>query len=691
MCHKTNVNPMKISKYTILILYTVMVALLGYATFVGQLEGASCVSNTIYGTTWFFVLWGILVVAASVYIVKSKLYKRLALFMLHASFCVILLGAAVTFLFADKGKMHIRQGETVNFYVNSGQQVKKLPFSLTLKNFEIRYYPGTTSPSDFVSRLSLTREKNCSVGIEVSMNNIHQESGYRLYQNSFDEDLKGTVLSVNYDPWGIGITYMGYIMLVISMISTLLVREETFRRLLSSSSLRRSASILILMLMCLPPIQARSIPTINKNKVQQVARYQVIYNDRIVPFNTVSIDFMVKVYGKKTYKGLLAEQVLYGWMLKPEVWKQEKMLKIKSRELRERLGIAGKYASMDDLFDANGQYRLLSLVRNEPENSPLGKSMRELDEKVGLILMLINRTLFNPLGHNAPHLGSRIIEAEIFYNRLPFTKISFIANLSLGFLTLLFLLLSALCGKPLCKISRSVTIIGSAALYLSFAISLLGYVLRWYIGGRIPLSNGYETMLLLALIIMLVTIFLYRRFVYALPFGFLLSGLALLVSHLGQMSPQITQLVPVLQSPLLSIHVSLIMASYALFAFMMLNGTLACILILKNKKSEVSLQLQQLTDLSRLMLYPACFMLSIGIFLGAVWANVSWGAYWSWDPKETWALITLMVYAVAFHGDTIPFFKKDLYFHLYLIFAFLTVLMTYFGVNFFMSGMHSYA
>ena len=170
-------------------------------------------------------------------------------------------------------------------------------------------------------------------------------------------------------------------------------------------------------------------------------------------------------------------------------------------------------------------------------------------------------------------------------------------------------------------------------------------------------------------------------------FGFLLSGFTLLVSYLGQMNPQITHLMPVLSSPLLSAHVSIIMMAYALLAFMMLNGLYALILSTLDREADLT----SLTVLSRLMLYPAVFLLSAGIFLGAVWANISWGRYWSWDPKEVWALITLMIYAVAFHRQSIPLLRHPKVFHAYLLLAFLAVLMTYFGVNYFLGGMHSYA
>jgi ABC-type transport system involved in cytochrome c biogenesis permease subunit len=179
---------------------------------------------------------------------------------------------------------------------------------------------------------------------------------------------------------------------------------------------------------------------------------------------------------------------------------------------------------------------------------------------------------------------------------------------------------------------------------------------------------------------------------HVLPFGFLLSGFAMLVAWLGENNPQITPLMPVLSSPLLSAHVSLVMMSYALLAFTMLNGLFALILtVVRHHPAANADALQSLSQLSLLLLYPAVFFLAAGIFLGAVWANVSWGRYWSWDPKEVWALITLMVYAVPLHRQSLPAFSRPMVLHAYLAAAFLAVLMTYFGVNYFLGGMHSYA
>ena len=178
-----------------------------------------------------------------------------------------------------------------------------------------------------------------------------------------------------------------------------------------------------------------------------------------------------------------------------------------------------------------------------------------------------------------------------------------------------------------------------------------------------------------------------KRFRMSRPFGIIICGFALLVSMMGESNPRITQLMPVLQSPLLSIHVMVIMVSYSLFAFMMLNGVAA---LLINKKDS-SGQVEHLGRISNIMLYPAVFLLAAGIFIGAVWANVSWGRYWGWDPKEVWALITMLIYSLGFHSRSLKWFRNPIHFHIFCILAFMSVIVTYFGVNFILGGMHSYA
>ena len=194
-------------------------------------------------------------------------------------------------------------------------------------------------------------------------------------------------------------------------------------------------------------------------------------------------------------------------------------------------------------------------------------------------------------------------------------------------------------------------------------------------------------MLFMAWVSMAGTVVVSHRQPVMKALGPVVASFCMLVAMMAGGTPQVTPLMPVLQSPLLAIHVTLVMMAYALLAFLTLLSL--CCLLMRRREDEVS----RLTALSRLLLYPAVSLLAIGIFVGAVWANVSWGAYWSWDPKETWALITLLIYALPLHREVLgaSALAHPRGYNLYILAAFLAVLMTYFGVNYFLSGMHSYA
>lgn len=683
-------------KRFILIIYLAMVALLGLTTIIEHRQGTAFVTEHVYGTAWFCAAWALLALLLVMAVVKSGLFRRLPMLMLHASFLVILGGAALTFLTSKKGYIHLTTGQTVTFFTDDDNHtLHALPFALQLDTFEVRCYPGTEAPADYVSRLRVTTEGAAPQKAEVAMNRIFVCQGYRFYQSSFDDDRNGSWLAVNYDPWGTSLSYFGYLLLALSMVGVLASRKEEFRRLLNHPLLRKSALAVALMLGLCPNLSARTqLPAFNREKADSLALRQVIYNDRVAPFNTLARDFVVKITGQTSFRGLTPEQVVSGWLLRPDAWQHEPMILVKSSELRQILHIDGKYARFTDFFDTNG-YILQRYDKGHSDpmqssaspSSPLQKAIEETDERVGLILMLTNGTLIRPLptdGSVRPLSDTRL-KAELIYNRWPLTRVLFMANLTLGILAFGLLIARGTNRQrsPRAqRFDRAARRGTESLMWLSTLTLAFTYGLRWYIAHRVPLSNGYETMLFLALCTSALACLLQRRFAVAQPFGFLLSGFALLVSHLGQMNPQITPLVPVLVSPWLSIHVSLVMLSYALLAFIMLNGITALCL---------PREAERLMLFSRLMLYPAVFLLGIGIFMGAVWANQSWGSYWSWDPKETWALITFMIYALAFHSQSLPWFRQPRHFHWFAVLAFLTVVMTYVGVNYFLTGMHSYA
>ena len=677
-------------KRLILIIYVTLVVVLAVATFVEQARGTAFIGAHVYHTHWFVLLWGVLAVCTVVVCWRMRLWRRVPVLLLHGSFLVILGGALLTFVWGEQGYVHLEEGKTTDrFVVQDSRHLLPLPFSLRLDSFRIVCYPGTEAPADYVSYIHVSGNGRESQKASVSMNRIFSCGGYRFYQSSYDPDGRGSWLSVNHDPWGIGVTYAGYALLGLSMLWVLCSRGGEFRRLLRHPLLRMGG-FLVLFLLLGTTLQAaeRKLPVLNLKQADSLASVQVIYHDRVVPFNTLARDFVLKLTGKPAYKGLEPEQVIGGWLLHPEVWKDEPMIRIKSAALRRRLGLESDFARLSDLFDGQ-TYRLQAYWdasdNHSGELSPLDKAIVETDEKVGLILMLQQGTLIRPLPDDGSvaRLPEAKVRAELLYNRIPFSRWLFMFNLSVGLLAFALLLYKGL--RPVAadgRMLRGVERFFACALWAALLFQALGYGLRWYIGGRIPLSNGYETMQFLALATLLLACLFRRRFPFTLPFGFLLSGFALLVSYLGQMNPQITPLMPVLVSPWLSSHVSLIMMSYALFAFLMLNGVLAlCV-----RREALRLML-----LSRLLLYPAVFFLGAGIFLGAIWANVSWGHYWSWDPKEVWALVTFMVYAVPFHAGSLSRLRKPLFFHVYMMVAFLTVLMTYFGVNYVLGGMHSYA
>lgn len=677
-------------KKFLILIYVVLTGVLMAATFIEHSRGTAFVERYIYHSVWFCCLWGILACFVVVAMARFNWLKRLPVVLLHSSFLIILGGAMLTFLFGEKGYIHLKKGvEVTTFVRESDKHEVSLPFALCLDSFNIKYYPGTEAPSDYVSAVTYVQHGH-SVSANISMNRVLSVDGYRLYQSSYDDDGSGSWLSVNYDPMGIGVAYTGYVLLALASIGLLISKRESFRRLLQNPLLRKGGLLLMLLLVFGVSAHAE-LRAISLEEANTLCAKQVIYQDRIVPLNTLARDFVLKLTGKDAYRGLSPEQVLASWLVYTEDWAREPMIYVKNGALRQMLNHPrGKYIALNELFDGD-KYKLQSMLSGEAckNDSKLKNAILELDEKVGLILMLREGTLIKPLpedGSVTP-LSGTAVKAELLYNKIPFSKLLFMINLTLGILSFGGLLYLGLRRED-ASVSNAVRVIKCGFVWLLFASCLfhwIGYALRWYIGGRMPLGNGYETMLFLAGCVLALSCWLQRHFLFVLPFGFLLSGFTLLVAYLGEINPQITPLMPVLLSPWLSIHVSLIMIAYALYAYIFLNGILA--LCLRHRPEQV----ERLMLFSKLMSYPATLFLGVGIFIGSVWANVSWGNYWSWDSKEVWALITFMIYGVAFHGTSLPWMRKPIHYHIYMVLAFLSVLMTYVGVNYFLTGMHSYA
>ena len=299
--------------------------------------------------------------------------------------------------------------------------------------------------------------------------------------------------------------------------------------------------------------------------------------------------------------------------------------------------------------------------------------------------------LYQSLNADKKLLNDTKLKTEIFYNKTAIFRHLFELYFILGIFYLFYLIFNLVSVKPRFLF---IGVIINYILYISFVFQTLGLILRWYISGHAPWSDGYESMIYIAWATQFAGIFFSRKNKLALASTTLLSGIILLVSHLSWINPEITNLVPVLKSFWLTIHVAIITGSYGFLGMGAILGFVALILMsLKTSKNyyRINKNLNQLTYINEMTLTLGLFMLTIGTFLGGVWANESWGRYWGWDSKETWALISVIVYAIVLHVRFIPKLKNNYILNLFSVIAFFSIIMTYFGVNFYLSGLHSYA
>ena len=752
-------------KKIIFILYILVLVCMAAATIVEKSQGTDYAHAHYYGAWWFILLWAVLAALGAFYIIKRKV-KCASTLALHLSFIIILAGALLTHISAKRGMIHLRIGQPTDNYMaqdeEQGMKEEKLPFSLCLQKFEAKMHDGTNAVADYSSKFTVIDGDDKSEG-EVSMNNIYSHRSYRLYQSSYDEDGKGSVLAINADPYGIPVTYTGYALLFISLVWMLFDPKGGYRKLLKSPLLKKGA-LMIALILCMGNIQTLHAESatgnlqnavLPKESAEKFGELHILYNDRICPVQTFALDFCKKIYGARSYQGLTAEQVLSGWVFYGNTWANEPFIKIKSGEMKTAMNLPD-YASLNTFFNREmGGYTIGQYVQEyyNGQQDKFHQQAADIDGKIQIIMELREgislkvlpytftknvkatkdhsfikagtTTWFSPVdklpqavehqhalyiknvfsllnGDVKAGNTSRVNEffvkmkkyqevssgnslptgtqykAERINNAFPFATILFMANLTLGFIALFYTIYRMTKKREIKALNIALPIL----LGVSFLALTFGLALRWIISGNVPMSNGYESMLTVAWFVMLISILMQLRIRIVMVFGFLISGFFLLVSHINQMDPAIGQMMPVLNSPLLSIHVSIIMMSYALLSLTFICGIMG--ICLRSHGEE-------LQALSRIFLYPALTTMGFGIFIGAIWANVSWGNYWSWDSKETWALITFMIYAVVVHTQSLPVFRKPLVYHIYITLAFLSIAMTYFGVNYFLTGMHSYA
>lgn len=732
----------------------ILVVILAVATFFEKSFGTDFVVRYVYHSWWFVLLWGWVAFSGCAALLHRQfrrsliaLHASLLLILLGALLTFLTARRGVVHLRLDV--------PTVSFQEETpqGKVTVRLPFTMRLEQFSVHYHPGSEMPADYETSFTIQEEQTGSpVSGTVSMNRIFSYRGIRFYQTSYDADGKGSYLSLNEDRYGIPVTYAGYFLLFVSLIWMLCDRKGGFRSLWRNPRLHRLMMLCCLLVLA---SEARALPTLREDRAQEFGRLLVSYQGRVCPMQTLALDMVRKLHGSNSYQHYSAEQVMAGLLFYAAEWDAEPLVRVKDDGLRQALQCGkyvsvnqlvqggdyvlqpyveeyyrGKHSklnkaavdlderlqlmalmrqgSMMRVFPArqsDGQILWYSPVDSLPAATPRVQQLfvreafgwlyeygvrREDDAVLRDMLSKIKSYQQQYGGDSVP--ASFRLRAEHWYNRFPVVGMLYKINLTVGLLLFLTLIFALLKNRPLPYV-RNPWMRGGMWVLLGgvFALLTTHIALRWVICGRLPMGNGYETMLLLAWLVLLLSVLLNRCFPALVSFGFLLSGFFLLVSGLSQMDPVMTHLVPVLSSPLLSIHVSLIMSAYALLSFTALCAIVSLLLQVLHRLPDCRLAERQesLLLLSRLFLYPGIALLAAGIFVGAIWANVSWGRYWGWDPKEVWALINLLLYAVPLHGFRV--FRAPVRYHLYMLFCFLTVLMTYIGVNYFLGGMHSYA
>ena len=282
------------------------------------------------------------------------------------------------------------------------------------------------------------------------------------------------------------------------------------------------------------------------------------------------------------------------------------------------------------------------------------------------------------------------IDAEVFYNHVaPFKKLIGFYFI-IGFGAFILAMVYLLSNKRSQALDRVVVVIFA----MGFIVHTLALALRWYISGHAPWSDSYESMIYIGWSAALAGILLGKRSILALSVSSIFAGIVLLVAHMSFVNPQITNLVPVLKSYWLSVHVSVITASYGFLGLGALLGLMNLILMIfkqKNNDKRLNEQIRILSAINEISLIIGLSMLTVGNFFGGIWANESWGRYWGWDPKETWSYVSIIVYAFILHMRFIPKIYSIYSFSVASVFGFCSIIMTYFGVNFYLTGMHSYA
>lgn len=673
----------------------------------------------------------------------------------------------------------------VDVHLSYGAKEIVIPFEIQLKDFQLDRYPGSMSPASYASEVLLVdKEQNLQMPYRIFMNNILEHRGYRFFQASYDQDEQGTILSVNNDP-GTLPSYIGYFLLGLGMFWSLFSKQNRFSKLAEKAKKASEQKTLSFLLACgllfglasQNQLQAEELSPAVKVILSFDAAHATKFGELVVqdsggrmkPMDTLSTEILAKIHrgaGVRVGEHFLgANQVILGMMVRPDVYRDVKIIYTKDENINKIIGAdaSAKYASFSQFFEnpeSMEGYKLGSAVeeatRKEPKHrNNLDKMVISVDERVNVAYMVYTGALIkmwpkpNDMGNkwfstidalqgfspeNSEKLRAIAVEyftsmdealvsanwgktdaaldkiaqyqqfygavvypsknrilAEVFYNKAKIFETLYPLYLLVGFILLILSFVKILKPNFNIKIYTQVTLV---LLIVFFIAHTIGLANRWYISGHAPWSDGYESMIYIAWATVLAGFIFSKRSSMTMASTGVLAGLILFVAHLNWMNPQVTNLVPVLNSYWLSIHVSMITASYGFLGLGALLGFITLMLfILKTPKNEkhISFSIKELNSINEMSLMVGLVLLTVGNFLGGVWANESWGRYWGWDPKETWALVTILVYAVVLHLRFIKSLYSDFNFSVISLLSYTSVIMTYFGVNYYLAGLHSYA
>ncbi len=870
------------SYWTMALLFILLGAGAGVATFIENDFGTSTARVLVYNNIWYEIVMVLAAVNLSGIIYRRKMWRQKAKFIFHSSFIIMLIGAGMTRYIGYEGIMHIKEGQTQNemislepylqvtiidngktyyaefqkefsaigsnyfnhdiafgdknlnvhldsykfakkakatmnligvkFTIDGEGKVEKLvgqrgnvglvrdidfknnvrviatygskpltvPFAIRLNDFQLDRYPGSMSPSSYASEVTLIdKANNVEFDYRIFMNSTLQYGGFQFFQSSYDPDETGTILSVNNDPGTIP-TYVGYFLLALGLLMNMFDKKSRFSKLLQYTKQFNSVVVAFIAVAVFNNTSYAQENTTQNLKQNDSVKYLETYkNDskktadlfgklvvqsgmgRMKPVDSLNREILNKLSRKSEFLGMNPNQVVLGMITRPEVWRDLKMLKIKTPKLKKELGFEEnrKYVAFSEMFNGQGQYKLKDLVNkanamNPNQRGTFEKDILRLDERLNIAYMVYFGNLFNLFprpadGHNHDNTkwynpidamdkfhdkdkevvtlmvrgfidntvnanyedankyiglisqyqrkigkdvipSKDVINSEILFNNLSvFSKLT-IAYMILGVVLFIVSFLTVFnknWSSP--KVNTAFFVI----LAVLFAIHTFGMGHRWYISGHAPWSDTYESLVYIAWSVMFAGVIFFRKSLMALSATVIMAGVFMFTAHLTGVDPQITNLVPVLKSYWLTIHVSIITGSYGFLAIGAMLGFMAMVLFIFRdpKKPHIDSTINHITAINEAALILGLAALVVGNFLGGVWANESWGRYWGWDPKETWAYVAIVFYALVIHLRFIPKFNTPYAFAVASTWAFSTILMTYFGVNFYLSGMHSYA